>query len=447
MKASLILAVATLVVCSATASAIATNTKDFSAMFETFKADFKRSYATEEENDVRRNVFIANMLVAEGLAASNPLANFGPNEFSDMSAAEFSVYHNAARHFRRHNATNMLAAEQIPALSAGSKIDWRTKGAVTRVKNQGHCGSCYSFSISGNIEGQWFLAGNTLTSLSEQELVSCGTAPIQPGGCHGALPDEGFEWLVSNHGGAVVTEASYPYVSGNGTVPMCRMSGTQFGARITGHHDIPPTEDAIAAWLYTHGPVSIGVDSASFQTYTGGIMTNCIDGQLDHAVLVVGFDDTYSPPYWIVKNSWGPTWGEEGYIRLQKGTGQCGMNTAPSTSVISKSGPQPPNPPAPSVPVPVPSTPTSGSYTYYNCEDNQCSNCKQYTFNADECIDEEGVDMSFTARCKRDGNEAVFDLYENNSKCTGVGESQTIKNGVCYSSPSTSTYLKIVCPQ
>ncbi len=316
---------------------------EFQARFSEFKQLYGKSYATSAEHDKRYNIFATNMIVAEGLKARNPFATFGVNEFSDLSAEEFKTRHNAEKAFASTTKRNLVPKEQIATLAAGSKIDWRTKGAVTAVKNQGQCGSCFSFSISGNIEGQWFLAGNPLVSLSEQEQVSCDTTQ-QDGGCQGGLPDTGFEWLVSAHQGALVTEASYPYVSGAGVVPKCNMANTKFGARINGHHDIPSDEDSMAAWLYVHGPVSIGVDGTSFQSYTGGILTNCILQQLDHAVLLVGFDDTYNPPYWIIKNSWGPSWGEAGYIRVEKGTNQCGLNESPSTSVVGG----PTTPPSPS---------------------------------------------------------------------------------------------------
>jgi hypothetical protein len=146
-----------------------------------------------------------------------------------------------------------MPAEKVQA--AGSKIDWRAKGAVTYVKNQGQCGSCWSFSTTGNIEGQWFLAGNTLTPASEEELVSCDTADD---GCNGGLMDNAFGWLVNSRGGAIVTEASYQYVSGTGNVPACSIPSGNVAAVISGHNNLPQNEAQMGAWMMTGGPLSIG---------------------------------------------------------------------------------------------------------------------------------------------------------------------------------------------
>jgi len=178
--------------------------------------------------------------------------------------------------------------------------------------------------------------------------------------------DNAFGWLVSAQSGNIATEASYPYVSGGGNVPACALPKTT-GANINGHIDLPQSESQMATWMSTNGPISIGVDATSWQTYEGGIMTNCISSQVDHGVLAVGFDDTNSPPYWIVKNSWGASWGEEGYIRIQKGTDQCLITSGPCSSQAG-SGPVPPSPPTPpspgssssGVPPPTPGSSSSG---------------------------------------------------------------------------------------
>jgi cathepsin F/cysteine peptidase B len=254
-----------------------------------------------------------------------------------MTAAEFKTRHNAERHFaaRKRSATPIeFGAAELRA-AASQAIDWRAKGAVTAVKNQGQCGSCWSFSTTGGIEGQWFLAGNALTSLSEQELVSCDT---NDSGGNGGLMDNAFDWLVSNRNGQIVTEASYPYVSGGGVVPACsaNLASKAVGATITGHRDITQTEDQMASFVYSSGPLSIAVDASTWQTYMGGIVTNCPQGQIDHGVLIVGFDDAASTPYWIIKNSWTTSWGEAGYIRVQKGTDQCSITSYPTTSIVQK---------------------------------------------------------------------------------------------------------------
>jgi len=358
MKVLALLAV--LAICVAASS-------NYASEFEAFKVKFARKYESHAEEQKRLRIFTENMKKAAQLQSVNPLATFGANEFADMSAAEFKIRHSGEAQFKvmaqrrkQHPVADMFSEEQMKATA--SSIDWRAKGAVTYVKNQGQCGSCWSFSATGGIEGQWFLAGHTLVAVSEQELVSCDTTDD---GCNGGLMDNAFAWLVSAQGGNIVTESSYPYVSGGGNVPACALPKT-VGANIVGHEDLPQSETQMATWMTTSGPISIGVDATSWQTYMGGIMTNCISSQVDHGVLAVGFDNTNSPPYWIVKNSWGASWGESGYIRIQKGTDQCLITSGPCAPKAG-SGPVPPSPPSPPSPSsssgfpPPPPAPSSSS--------------------------------------------------------------------------------------
>ena len=187
--------------------------------------------------------------------------------------------------------------------------------------------SCWSFSTTGNIEGQWFLAGgHTLTPVSEQELVACdGTNS----GCGGGWQDNAFAWLLSAHHGDIVTEAAYPYTESS----KCQWKASMpIGATITSYADVSRNEADMAAWVSKRGPLAIVVDASAWSMYTGGVMSNCGHGQIDHAVLAVGFTDSY----WIVKNSWGPSWGESGYIRLQRGTNQCNLTYRPTSSACKK---------------------------------------------------------------------------------------------------------------
>jgi cysteine peptidase B len=307
--------------------------------------------------------------------------------------------------------------------SAGKAVDWRTKGAVTGVKNQGQCGSCWAFSTTGGIEGQWFLAGNTLTSLSEQELVSCDTIDS---GCNGGLMDNAFEWLMQSQQGAIDTEASYPYVSGNGQAPACSQSGKVTGATINGHKDLPHDESQMATWVYTGGPLSIAVDATSWQTYVGGIMTNCISDQIDHGVLIVGFDETNNPPYWIVKNSWGRSWGESGYIRVSKGSNQCLITSDPCTSTVG-SGPAPPGPTPPTPPSPPsPPTPPGKDIEQLHCKDPKCKDCTIVKIPQNKCI--AAASNSYKAQCITDG---LLITAFSNKDCSGSGTVTVDPINVC----------------
>jgi C1A family cysteine protease len=318
-----------LLVSVAVASAI--STADVQRLFDDFKQTYGRHYTGAEEAH-RLACFTENLKVIDERNAKGAEMN-GVNKFTDLCPAEFAKMYLG---FRGHNQTASPAPLYKPheLIAAGSSVDWRTKGAVTPVKNQGQCGSCWSFSATGSMEGQNFLTNGNLVSLSEEELVQCSTAAGNDG-CNGGLMDDAFEWVVTN--GGIDSESDYPYTSGGGVTGTCINSKlTSVVAQLTGHTDLPHDEAQMMTWVSTNGPLSIAVDAVSWQTYVGGIKKYCFGRTLDHGVLIVGFDTTNVPPYWIVKNSWGASWGESGYIRLEYGTDQCGLTKAPSAPIAAK---------------------------------------------------------------------------------------------------------------
>jgi cysteine peptidase B len=436
--------------------------RDFWPRFSNFKAKYGRQYASQAEEDHRFGVFAANMETALQLNASNPNAHFGANAFSDMTPAEFKAYHNAESHFAQRavesaNKPRAVITREMHEL-AGQAIDWRQKGAVTPVKDQGQCGSCWSFSTTGNVEGQWFLAGHGLVSLSEQFLVSCDTVD---GACNGGLPSQTMSWIVQQNGGNLVTEASYPYASGSGTSPSCNRNGNVVGAKITGHTDLPSDEASMAAWVYSNGPLSIAVDASSWQTYNGGVMTNCQASQVDHAVLIVGFDTTANPPYWIVKNSWSTRWGESGYIRLQYGNNQCLLTSDATSAVVPKvaTTPAPPTPtlappvvstPSPYVPPSPPVNPTPAPYvppttatkvTQKVCRNSICSSgCYSYSYPTNKCIAVQGGGSALLV-C---GANGISETLYTTPNCSGAGQQVAMSVNQCMRS-STGSYFQNIC--
>lgn len=271
-------------------------------------------------------LYTANMLDAARLERANPRATFGASKFADLSTEEFKTYH-SLRVPRKASPAAIFTEAEISNTTKQS-VDWRQKGAVTQVKDQGQCGSCWSFSSTGGIEGAWFLAGNPLTSVSEQELVSCDKIDS---GCNGGLMDNAYTWLTQSKNGQITTEAAYPYTSGSGSVSSCKKSVKTVGAKISGHKDVTHSESQMKAWIIQNGPLPIAVDAQEhWQTYTGGVVSNCNGKQLDHGVMAVGV----TADYWIVKNSWGATWGESGYIRLAYGSDQCGLTQSPTAALV-----------------------------------------------------------------------------------------------------------------
>lgn len=204
-----------------------------------------------------------------------------------------------------------------------SSIDWRTKGAVTPVKNQGQCGSCWAFSTVGGLEGAWEISTGSLTSMSEQQLVDCSK---QNSGCNGGLMDYGFAYEETT---SVATESSYPYTARDGS---CKSSYTTAIPRggVTGYKDVASSTSSLKSALNT-GPVSVAIeaDQSVFQGYTGGTITSGCGSSLDHGVTAVG----YTSSYFIVKNSWGSSWGMNGYVNIA-GT-QCGITTSASYPTVS----------------------------------------------------------------------------------------------------------------
>jgi C1A family cysteine protease len=145
--------------------------------------------------------------------------------------------------------------------------------------------------------------------------------------------DNAFVWVIRN--GGIDDEATYPYTSGSGTTGACNTGLLNRGvARFANYVNLPQSEEQMATWVCEYGPLSIAVDAAGWQTYTGGVVTNCGGTTLDHGVLIVGFDAEANPPFWIVKNSWGTAWGEAGYILLAMGSNQCGLALTPCSSVV-----------------------------------------------------------------------------------------------------------------
>jgi len=288
------------------------------------------------------------------------------NQFADMTNAEFK------RTMTGLNAKQNKAQDNVEILPAATSdsVDWVSKGAVTPVKNQGQCGSCWAFSTTGSVEGANFIASGKLLSFSEQELVDCAQSYGNQG-CNGGLMDDGFKYIEAK---GDVLEATYPYTGKTGTCSSSKSANPS--VKVVGFKDVQQNSEAQLMAAVEKAPVSVAIeaDQSGFQFYKTGVFSGTCGTKLDHGVLVVGYGTDGGKAYWKVKNSWGPTWGSSGYIMLAKdissASGQCGIAMQPSYPTMGPPGPpSPPTPPTPTPPTPPTPPPTPGHSHYGNPSD------------------------------------------------------------------------------
>lgn len=248
----------------------------------------------------------------------------GLNQFSALTDEEF-VSHFGLNVEQNCSATNRKSFGSQANSGLPASFDWRDKGVVSPVKNQGSCGSCWTFSTVGALESHFLLKYGQFRNLSEQQLVDCAGA-YENNGCHGGLPSHAFEYLAAD--GGIVTEGTYPYKAVDQKCGI--VQGTQNVGVVGGSVNISTSEDDLLSALYQHGPVSITFKVVDgFRDYRSGVYskTACPNGPMDvnHAVLAVGYGTENGTPYWIVKNSWGAVWGDQGFFKIQRGVNMCGV--------------------------------------------------------------------------------------------------------------------------
>lgn len=281
----------------------------------------------------------ANDRFIEVSNGQNLTYTLGHNQFSGMNTDDFRKYL-----LSFDKPTFQQNYIKTDTSSAPKSVDWVATGAVTPVKDQGQCGSCWSFSTTGALEGAYFVKYGTLPSFSEQQLVDCDNLSNggRDHGCNGGLMDNAFTWIKKN--GGLCSEQDYPYISGTTKTSgvcktTCKINGN---SKVQSFVDVLPNSDDDMMNALSKQPVSVAIeaDQPSFQLYKSGVFTGACGTNLDHGVLVVGYGTEGTVDYYTVKNSWGPTWGSGGYIKLgkgptyNKGAGQCGVLMEASYPVL-----------------------------------------------------------------------------------------------------------------
>jgi cathepsin L len=294
--------------------------------FINFIAQYHRTYGTKEEYQYRLDLF--SKVYNDILTHDPQVHGFEKelNQFADLNDYEFKQLLGYKSNSRQEERMEV----SLDDVSAPASVDWRNNGAVTGVKNQGSCGSCWAFSATGAIEGAYKVKSGSLISLSEQQFVDCSKS-YGNNGCNGGLMDNAFKYAAAYK---IESESDYPYTGRQGS---CGYSAAKGKVQLRSHADVKANSPSSLQAAVAQQPVSVAIeaDKSVFQSYKSGIITSTACGTtLDHGVLVVGYGTDAGQDYWLLKNSWGTTWGEKGFFRIARssatGKGICGLLQEPS---------------------------------------------------------------------------------------------------------------------
>merc|ERR1711934_27945 len=327
-KTSLVFTMKSFALAALPAIAAAIDAASFSYL--NYLATFNKNYENQEEFAMRVNRYVEVDAFIQEHNETNASYSVGHNQFSDWTAAEYK----SILGYKRDELRTPKTPKQFDTSRNASSVNWVDAGAVTPVKNQGQCGSRWSFSTTGALEGAYEIASGNLVSLSEQQFVDCDKVDS---GCSGGLMDNGFNFAKSN---ALCTEESYPYKAKGGTCAAASCTVGLAKGTVTGYKDVSADSESAMMSAVSQQPVSIAIeaDKSVFQLYKSGVLQSTRGSSLDHGVLLVGYGTEDGTDYWKVKNSWGASWGDAGYVKLLRGkggSGECGLLKQASYPVVS----------------------------------------------------------------------------------------------------------------
>ncbi|XP_028936247.1 digestive cysteine proteinase 2-like isoform X2 [Ornithorhynchus anatinus] len=304
-------------------------------LFEHFRHRHGRRYGDAAELEHRRRNFLHNLRFIDSHNRANRPFRLAPNHLTDRTPGELAALRGRLRS-SRPNHGQPFPHEQLANVALPESLDWRLYGAVTPVKDQAVCGSCWSFATTGTLEGALFLKTGELVPLSQQMLIDCSW-DVGNFGCDGGLEWQAFDW-IQGHGGLASADSYGPYEGQNG---VCHSNTSTAAIRIVGYVNVPPANPtALKLALLRHGPVAVNVDASprSFAFYANGIYYEPQCGhkleQLNHAVLLVGYGVLQGQAFWLLKNSWSPLWGNSGYMLLAMKDNDCGVTTAATYPIL-----------------------------------------------------------------------------------------------------------------
>ncbi|XP_007892928.1 digestive cysteine proteinase 1 [Callorhinchus milii] len=296
-------------------------------LFQHYKEKFDKDY-DPDEHEFRKNIFVHNLRYIHSMNRANLTFKMEINHLADRTVDEVGPMRGRQRRTKPNNG-RPFPAEHYESVLLPASMDWRLYGAVTPVKDQAVCGSCWSFGTTGAVEGALFLKTGNLISLSQQMLIDCSWG-FGNNACDGGEEWRSYEWMMK-HGGISTAESYGPYMGQNG---YCHYNQSTLTAKLKSYTNVTSGDiEALKFAIYKNGPAAVGIDASqkSFRFYSNGVYYEPKCGSkpedLDHAVLAVGYGTLDGEPYWLVKNSWSTYWGNDGYVLMSMKDNNCGVAT------------------------------------------------------------------------------------------------------------------------